>query len=231
MQKKSRKNQSILVIVAHADDETIGMGGTIAKHIEDGDEVFALSMTDGVGSRVANNKEEIELRAIASKNAANILGFKWIACGNFLDNEMDKGSLIEIVKFIENAKSLSNPDIVYTHSSSDLNIDHRVVSEAVLTAFRPQPNELCREIRVFEVPSATDYGHRSVTGCFNPNLYVDITDTWNKKLLALEEYASEIKDYPHTRSLKGIKNLSQLRGNQVGIYQAEAFEIIRKIQS
>lgn len=223
-------NKNILIIVAHSDDETIGMGGTIANHIKDGDKVFAVSMTDGVGSRDEQDKNDINKRAIAADKAAGILGFEWLEAGKFLDNEMDKHSLIEVVKFIEDIKNLSKPDIVYTHSSSDLNIDHRIVSEAVLTAFRPQPNEICREIRAFEVSSATDYGHKSVTGSFYPNLFIDISNTWDEKLLALKEYASEMREYPHTRSYKGIESLSKIRGNQVGLHQAEAFEIIRKIQ-
>ncbi|MDA8916417.1 PIG-L family deacetylase [Gammaproteobacteria bacterium] len=229
MNKFNRQGKNILIVVAHTDDETIGMGGTIVNHIKDGDNVFAISMTDGVSARDLYSKKEVNLRIASSINAAKILGFEWLQCGNFPDNEMDKCSLIEIIKFIENAKDISNPDIVYTHSSADLNIDHRILSQAVLTAFRPMPNETCKEIRVFEVPSATDYGHKSVTGFFSPNLYVDISDVWDKKLLALKEYSIEMMDYPSSRSLEGIKNLSKLRGNQVGVYQAEAFEIIRKI--
>jgi LmbE family N-acetylglucosaminyl deacetylase len=226
----NNSNKNILIIVAHSDDETIGMGGTIVNHTKNGDKVFAVSMTNGVGSRDAQSKGDINKRAIAADKASRILGFEWLQAGKFSDNEMDKSSLIEVVKFIENIKNLLKPDIVYTHSSSDLNIDHRIVSEAVLTAFRPQPNEKCREIRAFEVSSATDYGHKSVTGSFYPNLFIDISDTWGEKLLALKEYASEMRDYPHTRSFEGIENLSKLRGNQVGLRQAEAFEIIRKIQ-
>jgi LmbE family N-acetylglucosaminyl deacetylase len=226
----NNSSKNILIVVAHTDDETIGMGGTIANHTKDGDKVFAVSMTDGVGSRDALDTSDINQRVIAADKAARILGFEWLEAGKFLDNEMDKYSLIEVVKFIENIKNLSKPDIVYTHSSSDLNIDHRVVSEAVLTAFRPQPKEICREIRAFEVSSATDYGHKSVTGSFYPNLFIDITNTWDEKLLALKEYAYEMREYPHTRSYKGIESLSKIRGNQVGLHQAEAFEIIRKIQ-
>lgn len=223
-------NKNILIIVAHTDDETIGMGGTIANHTKDGDKVFAVSMTDGVGSRDNQTAGDINQRDIAANKASKILGFEWLEAGKFSDNEMDKSSLIEVVKYIENIKNLSQPDIVYTHASSDLNIDHRIVSEAVLTAFRPQPNEKCREIRAFEVSSATDYGHKSVTGSFYPNLFIDISNTWKEKLMALKEYASEMRDYPHTRSFEGIENLSRLRGNQVGLRQVEAFEIIRKIQ-
>lgn len=220
----------VLVIVAHADDETLGLGGTIARHIENGDIVYALKMTDGESSRESTNDAGIKFREQASTNAGNILGLTWIDGGNFPDNAMDTVSLLKIVKVIEKAKSILNPTIVYTHSSADLNVDHRIVSQATLTAFRPQPNENWREIRTFEVASATDYGHKSITNIFVPNLYVDISKTWNKKLAALAEYEMEMRDLPHTRSIQGLENLAKYRGNQVGLYFAEAFEIIRKIE-
>ena len=104
------------------------------------------------------------------------------------------------------------------------------MSSAVLTAFRPQPGEFCKELRVFEVPSATDYGHESIIGRFLPNLFIAISETWGHKLSALEAYSKEIRDYPHSRSLEAIKNLAKIRGNQNGLRMAEAFQIIRKIE-
>jgi LmbE family N-acetylglucosaminyl deacetylase len=227
---KPKEIDIVLVIVAHADDETLGLGGTIARHIENGDIVYALKMTDGESSRESTNDAGIKFREQASTNAGKILGLTWIDGGNFPDNAMDTVSLLKIVKVIEKAKSILNPTIVYTHSSADLNVDHRIVSQATLTAFRPQPNENWREIRTFEVASATDYGHKSITNLFVPNLYVDISKTWKKKLAALAEYEMEMRDLPHTRSIEGLENLAKYRGNQVGLYFAEAFEIIRKIE-
>ena len=220
----------VLVIVAHSDDETLGLGGTIARHVEYGDTVFAISMTNGVGARGDDNIEEINKRESASAQAAAILGFTWLHAANFPDNAMDTVPLLSVVKVIENAKNVIKPNIVYTHSNADLNVDHRIVSEATLVAFRPQPNEIFREIRVFEVPSATDYGHRSITNIFYPNLYVDIQNHWDKKKAALIAYESEMRDSPHSRSLIGLENLARLRGNQVGLNYAEAFEIIRRIE-
>ena len=143
---------------------------------------------------------------------------------------MDSIPLIEVVKFIEKAKENIKPKIIYTHSSSDLNIDHRIVSQATLTAFRPQPDEEWEEIRTFEVPSATDFAHKSITNSFSPNLYIDIKEKWKKKLCALKAYSSEMRKFPHSRSLEGVENLARYRGNQVGLEYAEAFEVIRKIE-
>ena len=154
----------VLVVVAHSDDETIGMGGTIKRHTEKGDEVIVMSMTNGVGSRNGINQNEINKRIIASDKASKILGFKWIERNDYPDNQMDSCSTLEIVKLIEKVKNKYRPSLVYFHSEADLNVDHRILSSAVITAFRPQPGEICRELRVFEVPSATDYGHESITG-------------------------------------------------------------------
>ena len=223
-------NKIILIVVAHTDDEALSMAGTIVKHRYDGDKVFAMSMTDGVGSREESNKQKISSRLQAAIKSSQILDFEWIKHFSFPDNALDSIPLLEMVKSIETVKYSVKPNIVYSHSSADLNIDHRRVLESTLTAFRPQPNEICSEIRCFEIPSATDYGHPSVTGIFKPNLYIDISNFWKKKQQALEAYDDEMRAYPHTRSLGGVENLAKLRGNQVGLEIAEAFEVLRKIE-
>lgn len=220
----------VLIVIAHPDDEAISMAGTIFKHTERGDSVVVMSMTNGVGSRYCQASFDVENRKQAAKLASKILGFEWGDCYNFNDNAMDSYPLIEIVKVIEKAKQKVGPTIVYTHSGADLNVDHRVVANAVLTAFRPQPNEVCKELRLFEVASATDYGCEAITGRFSPNLYIDITNEWHKKVEALAAYCAEMRQYPHSRSVQAIKNLTRIRGNQVGLEFAEAFEVVRRIE-
>ena len=219
----------VLIIVAHPDDETIGLGGTIAKHLYDGDEVYALAMTDGVGSRESTKETDVKNRLCAAHSASKELGFKWLDILNYPDNKLDSIPLLNIIKSLEKFKRKINPKLIYTHSSSDLNIDHRIINEAVLTAFRPQPNEVWNEIRNFEIPSATDYGHKSVTNSFCPNLYIDISAFWDIKLKALQQYSEEIREFPHSRSYEGVENLAKYRGSQVGLKYAESFEVLKKI--
>ena len=223
-------NKRVLVVVAHTDDETFGCGGFIKKLSKKKNTIGAISFTDGLGSRSNFTLKKIEKRKEASINASKILGFNWLAQYNYPDNELDKVSLLEIVKIIEKHKKKFKPHIVLTHNFSDLNIDHRVVANAALTAFRPQPMENCREIRLFEIASATDYGNSAITGSFAPNLFVDISNNWDLKKEALLAYCDEMRDYPHSRSIEGIKNLAKIRGNQVGLYLAEAFQVIRKLE-
>ena len=222
--------KKVFIIVAHADDETLAMGGTIAKHVSQGSKVFVMSMTDGVSAReLGNINDDIENRADSANKAAKILGFQWVGSYQFPDNALDTVPMLELVKVIEENKNKILPDIIYTHSQADLNVDHRIVNQAVFTAFRPQPNETWEEIRSFEIPSSTDYSHPSVTSQFTPNLYINIENTWNSKLMALKQYHLEMRPDPHSRSYEGLEGLAKLRGFQVGIKMAEAFEIIRKI--
>ena len=220
----------VLVFVAHSDDEAIGMGGTIKRHVNRGDNVKVVSMTDGVSSRKDIKKKDTIKRLDSSIESSNILGFKWLNTYNFSDNSMDSYPILEIIKCIEKNKNKFQPDIIYTHSGADLNIDHAILAKAVLTAFRPQPSEICKEIRLFEVASSTDFGANIITGSFSPNLFIDISETWKEKALALKAYNSEMREYPHSRSIDGIKNLAKRRGNQVGLNMAEAFEVIRKVE-
>ncbi len=220
----------VLIIVAHSDDETIGMGGTIKKHINDGDNVFVIAMTNGISARESYTKRDILKRTESSNLASKILGFDWLERFDFKDNMLDSEPLLEIIKSIEKYKKIIQPNLVYSHCGGDLNIDHRIITNAVLTAFRPEPNVSCSEIRLFEIASATDFGNEFVTGKFSPNLFIEISDNWKYKEQALLAYKQELRDFPHTRSLEGIKNLAKLRGNQVGLNMAEAFQIIRKIQ-
>ena len=224
-------SEVVLVVVAHSDDESISMAGTIVKHVSKGDKVFVVSMTDGVSARDNKNIVKIRHRKKSADIASQELGFQWGDCYDFDDNAMDSYALIEIVKAVEEAKKKYKPTLVYTHSGADLNVDHRVVAHAVLTAFRPQPNEKCKELRLFEVASATVYGNPAIMGSFSPNLFLNISDEWSSKLRALAAYNSEMRDYPHSRSIEGIKNLAKLRGNQVGYELAEAFEVVRKLEN
>ncbi len=222
----------VLVSIAHPDDEVLGCGGTIAKHIDQGDEVFCIAMTDGVGARILKkNTRAINDRKKAALNASKKLGFKWLydCCENFPDNGLDSIKLLDIIRVIEKAKKKVNPHIVYTHDFNDLNIDHKLVSDATMTAFRPHEGEICESIFAIEIPSASDYGAYKNSLNFIPNHYVDISKTWTKKFNALKCYGDEMKKYPNSRSVKGLEILAKYRGTQVGMHKAEAFKVLRQL--
>jgi LmbE family N-acetylglucosaminyl deacetylase len=225
-------NKRILICVAHPDDETIGCGGAIAHHVKNKDKVFCIYMTNGVGARHSKTKDKlIHQRRKNSLLAEKILGFKWLSdyCGDFPDNGMDKVKLLDVVKKIEKAKKKIMPHIIYTHNPHDLNVDHKIVAEATLIAFRPQAKEVWKKILAFEIPSSTDFAYFKKNKTFQPNYFLDIKKFWKKKKKALQAYKTEIKKFPNSRSLKGIEILSKFRGMQNGLSQAEAFQILKEL--
>ena len=224
------KNKKVLIIVAHPDDETIGCGGLIVKLKKKKSKIFSMYLSDGRSARdKKENNNSLVLKE--SSEAAKVLGFKWLNdfCGKFEDQKLDNVSLLSIIKIIEKAKNKIKPDLIITHSKSDLNRDHRIVYEAVVTAFRPKHKETWSQILSFEVASATDYGNSLFEKKFDPNYFVNIKQEWSKKEKALKAYKSEMLEFPNSRSIKGIKTLNQLRGVQNGIDMAEAFELVKFI--
>jgi LmbE family N-acetylglucosaminyl deacetylase len=221
-------NNIILVIAAHSDDEVLGCGGTIAKHIANGDSVTVMFMTDGVSSRGLND-DNANFRVNASIQAMDILGVKDIRQFNFPDNKMDSIPLYEVVKDIEEVINNIQPNIIYTHYSDDLNVDHRITHQAVMTACRPQVWCSVKQIFCFEILSSTEWNSYSKSK-FNPNKFINIDQFWLLKKSALEAYSKEMRPHPHSRSMEAVEALAVLRGSTVGLKKAESFQIERIIE-
>jgi LmbE family N-acetylglucosaminyl deacetylase len=217
--------KKVLVVAAHSDDEVLGCGGTIARHVKEGCQVYIVTLTDGVSSRKSERNCAIDRKIFFDKSCELLGVSKWKSY-NFPDNAMDSVPLISVVKDIEAVVLEFGPEIVYTHFSGDLNVDHQIVHKAVMTACRPQPLSLVREIRCFEVASSTDWNSGEA---FAPNLFVDITSTYKAKMDALKIYDEEMRNWPHQRSYKSIEACMLFRGSSVGLEYAEAFQVVRKV--
>lgn len=223
--------RSILVVAAHPDDEVLGMGGVMARHASEGDTVHVLLVAEGATSR-ADTRDEgdqgaVEALKAHAQAAADALGVETLAFGGFPDNRLDGVELLDVVKAVERVVGTHAPEVVYTHHPEDLNVDHRVVCQAVLTACRPQPGSSVQEILAAEVLSATGWGPARPERSFCPTLFVDIAAQLPQKLAALEHYAGEMRPFPHARSVEAVEAQARLRGAQVGLPAAEAFEVLR----
>ncbi|WP_415883475.1 PIG-L deacetylase family protein [Neptuniibacter sp. QD34_54] len=218
----------VLVVAAHSDDEALGCAGTLAKHVESGDIVHLFFLTDGIGARLGSDEDKNN-RVIATEISANALGVESYDFAEFPDNQMDSVPLLDIVKCIESKIKSIEPDIIYTHHGGDLNVDHRLTQQAVLTASRPQPWNKVKEIYAFEVLSSTEWQTLNEPP-FLPNVFVDISPFIDKKRESLSAYKEEMRDPPHSRSIENTINLSKYRGNTVGVAYAEAFVLLRYIK-
>lgn len=225
---------SVLVIAAHPDDEILGCGGTIAQHRKSGHSVAVLIMADGISSRGGLSRKfspkDLQERQQSAHRANEILGVNKLTLLSYPDNRMDGVVLLDVVRDIEKELDKHKPSIIYTHHAGDVNIDHSIVHDAVIVACRPQPGHSVRQLMFFETLSSTEWRPPASRSLFAPNWFVDISESIDLKLQSLAAYVSEMRDFPHPRSLAAAEHLARWRGTSVGVTAAEAFELGRYIE-
>lgn len=233
--KREQKNRRVLVVAAHPDDEVLGCGGTMARHAADGDVVSVVILGEGLTSRdeqrhAQRRAKPLEtLRGHAIK-AGRVMGVADVRFESLPDNRFDSLDLLDVVKRVEAVKTRVRPHIVYTHHPGDMNVDHRVTHQAVLTAFRAQPGEIVEAIYAFETLSSTEWQGTDWGMPFLPSHFVDITNYLDIKRRALACYPGELRPYPHPRSLKAVELFARAMGSQIGAGAAERFRTVRTIR-
>lgn len=224
---------TVLVIAAHPDDEILGVGATIASRVLAGDTAYALILGEGQTSRV-DHREEMQQTVVEELHkdtlaAAAHIGFKDVFFENVPDNRFDQLDLLDIVKKIEKIVGRVQPDVIYTHHKGDLNIDHRITYQSVITAARPMENCMVKEIYTFETVSSTEWNFAYGEYQFKPNVFVNVEDTFVRKIAAMQEYRTELCEFPHPRSLKCLEVTAQKWGSVVGKNYVEPFELVRSV--
>ena len=227
-----KKNDKVLIIAAHPDDEVIGCGGTILKAINTGANVSVLFLGEGVSTRFPKNEKSKEcLKAIKYREASavkclKILGVHDFDFNHYLCTKFDSYPIIDFVRLIEQKLKLFKPNIIFTHNASEVNIDHVITHQATEIACRPTSNNSVKSVFTFE---AVCSGNFKFDKKFNPNVYVDIKKYFKKKINALKCYRNELKKYPFPRSIQGIEIQAKYRGLQAGLEYSEAFKLERMI--
>ena len=224
----------VLVVAAHPDDEVLGCGGTIARHADAGDQVQVLIVAEGATSRQEQRDrlladDELSALAQAAQKAGSILGAAGVEILDLPDNPLDSLDRLDLIKRLEQHIDRHQPQVVYVHHAGDVNVDHRRLHEAVVTACRPTPNHPVRRLLSFEVASSSEWQPPGSGPAFQPNWFVDISGQWRRKREALVAYASEMRPWPHARSLEALEHLARWRGAQVGVEAAEAFFLLRQL--
>ncbi len=235
----------VLVIVAHPDDEVLGMGGTLRKLSVKNHDIKVVFLATGIAARRSDNfrnetkyeinktlikkmEEQIKKLRLDAKRALKILGIKNIEFFDFPDNEMDMVSNLEITKTIENIIKKFNPDVIYTHTKNDINVDHRAIFNATITATRPSTRVNVRKVICFEVPSSSEWNFGDT---FSPNIFVDIKRELSYKKKAIQTYKTELKKFPHPRSANSLDIIAKRWGTVSGFEASEAFELIRELDN
>ena len=212
--------KKVLVFAAHPDDELLGLGGTIRRLANEGKEVRAVIMAEGLTSRADRRSdtdlsELKELQADARK-AAEIIGYQSIDFCGLPDNRMDGMELLDVIKIVSSFVQKYQPDTIFTHHHGDLNIDHRITCEAVLTACRPVGGCCVKRIYAFETPSSTEWDY-NYSDPFRPNVFFDVTQTLESKIRGMKCYRTENARYPHPRSDEALRSLARYRGSMLAL--------------
>ena len=235
----------VLVIVAHPDDEVLGMGGTLRKLSVKNHDIKVVFLATGIAARRSDNfrnetkyeinktlikkmEEQIKKLRLDAKRALKILGIKNIEFFDFPDNEMDMVSNLEITKTIENIIKKFKPDVIYTHTKNDINVDHRAIFNATITATRPSTRVNVKKVICFEVPSSSEWNFGDT---FSPNIFVDIKRELSYKKKAIQTYKTELKKFPHPRSVNSLDIIAKRWGTVSGFEASEAFELIRELDN
>lgn len=215
-------SNSVLVVAAHPDDEVLGCGGTIARHSREGDAVTVVIVCEGESLRYGpggvNQGEDI-------RAAADVLGVEEIHRLDFPDQRLDDFSLSEIIEPLVRVVEETRPRVVYTQYGGDYNRDHEAVFDAVEVATRPTVSSI-RRVYAYHTPSSTEWAYPRT---FVPDTWVDISATLDTKLEAMACYESELRDYPHPRSLEALEDRMKTWGSEACLEAAEVFMTVRSV--
>lgn len=218
----SKRTRRVLAIAAHPDDELLGCGGTIALHTRAGHEVTSVIVCEGESLRYG---EQGVGQANHIKQAADALGVKDVRTLGFPDQKLDTFTLTDIITPIEKVVEDVQPSVVYCQYGGDINRDHELLFKALLVATRPTV-ESVESVYAFDTASSTEWAYPRT---FVPDLWVDIGSTLEQKLEAMACYESEMRDYPHPRSLQALRHRAHSWGNQCCLDAAEPFMTVRRI--
>ena len=214
--------KKVLVVAAHPDDELLGVGGTVAHHVKNGDKVYSVIMCEGESLRYRRDIGQSD----AIEKAAEVLGVKKVYKLDFPDQKLDTYSLVDLITPLKEISEEIHPNIIYCQYGGDINRDHKILFEAASIVFRPLDLWI-EDFYAFYTVSSTEWGFPRT---FAPDTWVDITTTLEQKIIAFEAYTSEVRNYPHPRSSDSLRHVAHFWGNQCSMDAAEAFVTIRSVK-
>jgi LmbE family N-acetylglucosaminyl deacetylase len=233
---ESLRNKKILIVVAHPDDEILGLGATMYRLINDyGVSARVVILGEGITSRSDNRdvefwEDQLKIHRNNIYQAQKEIGYQSVSIYNFPDNRFDSVALLDIIKIVEKEKANFGPEIIFTHHGGDVNVDHQKTFEAIITSCRPMSNEQVKTIITFETMSGTEWRASTDPRHFIPNFFVSVSVKGiEAKIKAMESYQFEKRLYPHPRSPEALKIVAQRWGIANGVDYAEAFCLVRNI--
>lgn len=219
--------ETILVIAPHPDDETLGCGGSILRHVSEGKKVHWLIATN-MQKDYGFSEEQIKTRKEEINKVTDFYSFSSVHRLNFPTCKLDEIPFNEVIESIGKVINKLQPDTIYLPFKGDAHSDHMIIYNASVVHTKWFRNKKLSQVLIYETLSETDFQNDVTVNTFRPNLYIDISKYIEGKLKAMSVYESETGEFPFPRSLKSIEVLAQKRGIESGFRAAEAFMILRQ---
>lgn len=218
----------VIVIAAHPDDETLGVGGTILKHVAQGDKVAWLIVTK-ITEEQGFSKSRIESRENEIETVASKYSFSNVYNLEYPTASLSSASLPKLIPMISDVFNDFKPEIVYTMNRSDIHSDHRIIFDSVYACTKSFRYPFIKTVLMYECISETEFAPALSENQFVPNYFVDISLFFQEKCSIMKLYETELSDHPFPRSLKNIEALAVFRGASVGVDYAESFQLLKYI--
>jgi len=226
--KKEISMKSVLVVAVHPDDETLGCGGTLLKHKDNGDEIHWLIATDikeseGVNRDVVKKREEEinKVKKLFDFSSVNKLGLS--------TTKVDEYSTSDLISKISSIINEVKPDIIYLPFHGDVHSDHKHIFDATYSCTKSFRYPFIKKIYMMEILSETEFSISTKEDSFVPNVFVDISEYMDRKIEAMKIYESEMGDHPFPRSERNLRALATYRGATSRCNYAESFMLIKEI--
>lgn len=221
--------KNILVIAPHPDDEVLGCGGTMAKLSSEGHHVFVLIASRGIAKLYSDAR--IQNVRVEALRAHELLGVKQTFFLDYPAPELDTIPLADITRDFAKIITENKIDSLFLPHWGDIHNDHKIVFNAGLVAARPVANCTVKEIYTYETVSETEWAIPKGDQVFIPQMFVDIENTFSKKIEAFGCFKSQVREFPNPRSVKSLEALAMVRAVSVGLCKCEAFGVVRIIAS
>jgi LmbE family N-acetylglucosaminyl deacetylase len=218
--------RNVLILAAHPDDEVLGVGATIPLLKARGARVTVVIVTDGSSAQYPDDAAVLVRKHAQARDANSVLGVDRLLQWDFPDMQLDTVAHRKLNQALEELIGAERFDAVFCQNGDDVNLDHQMLYRSALVATRPYPQQPVRALLTYWVNSSTEWGGRTQATVFCPNLYVDVTQTIDAKLSAMEKYQDELRPYPHPRSVEAIRQRAAVTGTEVGYAYAEAFKLL-----
>lgn len=220
--------KNVIVISAHPDDETLGVGGTLLKHKEIGDKLFWIIATK-ISEDEGFSKERVNSRIDEIEKVSKRFGFEEVFFLNYSTMSLSSSSVVGLVPKLSKIFQEIKPEILFSLNRSDAHSDHRYLSDAVMACTKSFRYPFLKKILMYECLSETEFAPAFHEKVFIPNYFVDISEFFEKKIEIMRIYSSELGDHPFPRSERNIRALATYRGAVAGCEYAEAFQIVKII--